>query len=79
VILIRDDEFLKIIKIIILIFFIFIFPNNVKNSFKSIVYLLTNSNLYQLLVGSMVIGAELGREDRGSIPRNCNREGVGTT
>jgi hypothetical protein len=34
---------------------------------------------YQSLVGSVVIGAELGREDHGSIPRNCDREGAGTT
>jgi hypothetical protein len=26
-----------------------------------------------------VIGAELGREDHGSIPRNCNQEGAETT
>jgi hypothetical protein len=31
------------------------------------------------LVGSVVIGAELGREDNGSIPRNCGQEGAGTT
>jgi hypothetical protein len=36
-------------------------------------------NNYQSLVGSVVIGAELGREDHGSIPRNCDREGAGTT
>ncbi|KAK2369722.1 hypothetical protein QL285_082838 [Trifolium repens] len=34
---------------------------------------------YQSLVGSVVIGAELGRKDHGSIPRNCDREGAGTT
>jgi hypothetical protein len=34
---------------------------------------------YQSLVGSVVIGAELGREDHGSIPRNCDRECSGTT
>jgi hypothetical protein len=28
----------------------------------------------QLLVGSVVISAELGREDHCSIPRNCDRE-----
>jgi hypothetical protein len=33
----------------------------------------------QSLVGLVVIGAELGREDYGSIPRNCDREGAGTT
>ena len=33
----------------------------------------------QSLVGSVVIGAELGREDHGSIPRNCDREGARTT
>jgi hypothetical protein len=33
----------------------------------------------QSLVGSVVIDAELGREDHGSIPRNCDREGAGTT
>ncbi|WJX61997.1 hypothetical protein P8452_47042 [Trifolium repens] len=32
----------------------------------------------QSLVGSVVIGAELGREDHSSIPRNCDREGAGT-
>ncbi|MCI16193.1 hypothetical protein A2U01_0037335, partial [Trifolium medium] len=26
-----------------------------------------------------VIGAELGRKDHGSIPRNCDQEGAGTT
>jgi hypothetical protein len=26
------------------------------------------------IVGSVVIGAELGREDHGSIPRNCDGE-----
>jgi hypothetical protein len=31
--------------------------------------------LHQSLVGSVVIGAELGREDHGSIPRNCDRAG----
>jgi hypothetical protein len=36
-------------------------------------------NNNQSLVGSVVIGAELGREDHGSIPRNCDREGAGTT
>jgi hypothetical protein len=34
---------------------------------------------YQSLVGSVVIGVELGREDHGSIPRNCDQEGDGTT
>ncbi|PNX86112.1 DNA damage response protein wss1-like, partial [Trifolium pratense] len=29
-------------------------------------------------VGSVVIGAELGREDHGSIPGKCDREGAGT-
>jgi hypothetical protein len=33
----------------------------------------------QSLVGSMVIVVELGREYHGSIPRNCDREGAGTT
>ncbi|MCH80852.1 hypothetical protein A2U01_0001627, partial [Trifolium medium] len=33
----------------------------------------------QSIVGSMVIDAEFGREDHSSIPRNCNREGTGTT
>jgi hypothetical protein len=32
-----------------------------------------------VLVGSVVIGAEFGREDRGSIPHNCDREGAGIT
>jgi hypothetical protein len=32
----------------------------------------------QLLVGSVVIDVELGREEHDSIPRKCNREGVGT-
>jgi hypothetical protein len=27
----------------------------------------------------VVIGAELGMEDHGSIPRNCDREGAETT
>jgi hypothetical protein len=27
----------------------------------------------------VVIGAEIGRDDHGSIPRNCDREGAGTT
>jgi hypothetical protein len=27
----------------------------------------------------VVIDAELGREDHGSIPRNCDREGAETT
>jgi hypothetical protein len=36
-------------------------------------------NKNQSLVGSAVIGAELGREDHDSIPRNCDREKVGTT
>jgi hypothetical protein len=36
-------------------------------------------SLHQLLVGSVVIDDELGREDHSSIPRNCNREKAGTT
>jgi hypothetical protein len=35
--------------------------------------------IYQSLVGSVVIAVELGREDHGSIPRNFDREGAGTT
>jgi hypothetical protein len=35
--------------------------------------------IHQSLVGSVVIDAELGREDHGSIPHNCDREGAGTT
>jgi hypothetical protein len=32
-------------------------------------------NTYYLpIVGSVVIGTELGREDHGSIPRNCDQE-----
>jgi hypothetical protein len=31
---------------------------------------------HQSLVGSVVIDIELGREDHGSIPRNCDREGL---
>jgi hypothetical protein len=27
----------------------------------------------------VVIGAELGRDDHGSIPRNCDQEGAKTT
>jgi hypothetical protein len=34
---------------------------------------------YQSLVGSVVIDAKLGREDHGSIPRNCDRKGAETT
>jgi hypothetical protein len=34
---------------------------------------------YQLLVGPVVIGGGLGREDQGSIPRNCDWEGAVTT
>ncbi|PNX74291.1 hypothetical protein L195_g030207 [Trifolium pratense] len=30
----------------------------------------------QALVGSMVIDAKLGRDDRGSIHHNCNRKGL---
>jgi hypothetical protein len=30
------------------------------------------------IVGIMVIGAELGRENYSSIPRNCDREEAGT-
>jgi hypothetical protein len=33
----------------------------------------------QSLVGLVVIGAELGREDHSSIPRNCDRERNETT
>jgi hypothetical protein len=33
----------------------------------------------QSLVGSVMIHAERGRNDRGLIPRNCDREGAGTT
>ncbi|PNX66766.1 hypothetical protein L195_g063205, partial [Trifolium pratense] len=33
----------------------------------------------QSLVGSVVIGAELDRENRGSIHRNCDRERAGIT
>jgi hypothetical protein len=33
----------------------------------------------QSLVSSMVIDVELGREDYGLIPHNCDRKGVGTT
>ncbi|KAK2433326.1 intracellular ribonuclease LX [Trifolium repens] len=36
-------------------------------------------SIYQSLVGSVVIDAELGREYHDLIPRNCNREGAGTT
>jgi hypothetical protein len=36
-------------------------------------------NNYQSLVGLVVIDAELAREDRGSIPRNYNREGAEIT
>jgi hypothetical protein len=32
--------------------------------------------LNQSLVGLVVIDAQLGREDHGSILRNCNREGL---
>jgi hypothetical protein len=38
-----------------------------------------NYHFNQSLVGSVVIDAELGREDHGSIPRNCDREGAETT
>jgi hypothetical protein len=34
-----------------------------------------NQSLFDLVV----IGAELGRDDHGSIPHNCDREGAGTT
>jgi hypothetical protein len=34
------------------------------------------SIFYQLLVGSMVIDADLGRENHGSIPCNCDRRGL---
>jgi hypothetical protein len=33
----------------------------------------------QLLIGSVVIDAELVREDQSSISRNCDWEGAGTT
>jgi hypothetical protein len=33
------------------------------------------SFVYQLLFDLVVIVAELDREDRGSFPRNCDREG----
>ncbi|MCI40459.1 hypothetical protein A2U01_0061692, partial [Trifolium medium] len=31
------------------------------------------------LVGSVVIDAELGKENHSSIPHNCDRDGAGTT
>jgi hypothetical protein len=36
----------------------------------------TKYDNYQSLVDSVVIGAELGREDHGSIPRNCDERGL---
>ncbi|MCI64328.1 hypothetical protein A2U01_0085586, partial [Trifolium medium] len=33
----------------------------------------------QSLVDLVMIGTELGRKDSGSISRNCDREGDGTT
>jgi hypothetical protein len=52
-----------------------------KKAETSFIYIKNNNSMYQnqSLVGSVVIGAELGREDHGSIPRNCDREGAGTT
>jgi hypothetical protein len=32
----------------------------------------------QCIIGSVVIDAEFDREDHGSIPYNCDREGAGT-
>jgi hypothetical protein len=40
-------------------------------------YMLLN-RFSESLVGSEVIGAELGREDYGSSPSNCDREEAGT-
>jgi hypothetical protein len=37
------------------------------------------SNRKEIFVGSIVIDAELGREDHGSIPHNCDRKRTGTT
>jgi hypothetical protein len=36
-------------------------------------------NHHQSLVGSVTVEAEFSRENHGSIPRNCDREGTGTT
>ena len=36
---------------------------------------LNTPRVYQTLVGSMIIGDELDRENHGSISRNCDREG----
>jgi hypothetical protein len=48
---------------------------------KLIVLNLVYKNIifYQSLVGSVVIDIELGRENHGSIPHNCDREGAKTT
>ncbi|MCI14508.1 hypothetical protein A2U01_0035639, partial [Trifolium medium] len=35
--------------------------------------------LSTMLVGPVVIGAGFGRENHGSIPRNCDRDGAGIT
>jgi hypothetical protein len=42
-------------------------------------YLYLMPNIYQSLVDSMVICAELGREDHGLIPDNCDQKGDETT
>jgi hypothetical protein len=45
--------------------------------------LLFNYNLQSYvmlsLVGSMMVDAEFDRDDYGSIPRNCDQKGAGTT
>jgi hypothetical protein len=40
---------------------------------------LRNKENNQSLVGSVVISAELGRDDHSSISRNCDQKGAGTT
>jgi hypothetical protein len=52
------------------VFYAFFFFNLNSRSNKGLIY--------QSLVGSVVIGAELGTEDHSSIPRNYDREGTET-
>jgi hypothetical protein len=67
------------VALVFIFLFLFIMPFVFLNINDKYILIARNKQHKESIVGSVVISAELGGDDHGSILRNCDREGTETT
>jgi hypothetical protein len=67
------------VALVCIFLFLFIMPFVFLNINDKYILIARNKQHKESIVGSVVISAEFGGDDHGSILRNCDREGTETT